>query len=376
MSAGQGFAEALLAELATINPNNYPGMKVTQPGFLVGLLANQTRPNMFETQAYANGHRVPAVNVKYMQRSTPEQWQTGDPDCGIDAAPVFRETQFVVNEAVNYNIFLDEDKIRQYEQEASQIVNNNKTGGVPMMSHVVRTILHQLQGGYQKIDQRLLAIMATSVGRNPRSTNTNTTVNFNDDGTSNLFSEGWGRIAADMDEAEICGPVWMVGNGNPHVYFKQLQANALSANNSGLNNAAIANMIGGSFYWDRNSSSALGANTLLVCAENSVHFVEYNKHVGNFAGQKGAIFDTQIIDPFMQCWTPAGLQPFRWDITIRYNDCPTSYSGYAGTATYGKGWQIIISKNYDLFTTPTDAYDGGDVNRGQNGTLLFTITNT
>jgi hypothetical protein len=311
-----------------------------------------------------------------MRRATPNQWQTGDPDCGIDINPAFRETQVTISQGVNCGIFIPEDTIRQYEREASQIVNNNMTGGVPMMSHLVRSIFHQLQGGYQKMNEQLLTLMSTRVGRNARSGNTDTTVNFNDDGTTNSFAEGWGRIAADMEESEICGPAWMVGSGNIHVYMKQLQARSLGMNQAGLNNAAIAESLGGNFYWDRLSGTVLGANRLLVCAENSVHFLEYNQHVGDFAGQKGAVIDFQIVDPFMQCWTPAGMVPFRWDATLRYNDCPTSYTGYAGSATYGKGWQIILSKKYDLFVTPTDAYDGADVNRQQNGTLLFQITNT
>ena len=376
MSAGVGFAESLLTELSTLNPVNYPGMKVTQPGFLVQLLNNQTRPNVIETAGYANGHRVPSVNVRYMRRSTQGQWQSGNPDCGIDVVPAFLETSVTINQANHFGMFLGEDQIRQYEQEASTIVNNNTTGGVPMMSMVAKALFHQLQGGYLAMNSTLLTAMSTRVGRNARNSLTNTTVNFNQLGTTNLFSEGWGRIAADIEESEICGPMWMVGNGNPHIYMKQLQNSALSFNQSGLSNSNIAAGLGGNFMWDRQTASALGANTLLVAAENSVHFLEYNENVGNFAGQKGAVIDFQIVDPFMQCWTPAGMQPFRWDCTLRYNDCPTQYTGYAGTTTYQKGWHLIIYKKYDLFVTPTNAYDGADANRGQNGTLLFTITNT
>ena len=374
MSQALGFAENILTELESLNPENYPGQKVTQPGFLASLLTNQTRPNMIESQGYVNGHRVPQVNISYMRRSTPAQWQTNI-DCGIDASPAFRETSQTINQVASINLFFAEDTIRQYGQESSRIVNSNQTG-VPMMSHIAKSIFTQLQGGYRKINSTLLTSMSTKIGKNVRGGLTTTAINFNDDGTTNSFAENIGRLATDLELNEICGPTWMIGSGNPHVFFKQHGFRALSANQSGLNNAAIVDGLGAKFMYDPDAATVLGANRLLVAAENSVHFLEYNKHVGAFAGEKGAIVDFQIVDPFMQCWNNGAMTPFRWDVTLRYNDCDTSYAGYAGTATYGKGWHVIISKTYDLFVTPTDAYDGGDIIAGQNGTLLYEITNT
>ncbi len=378
MSAGTGFKEALLAELAAINPTNYPGKKVTQPGLLVGMAQNTTRP---QTTAFLGlndaGHRVPQVNVRYMERSTPEQWQTGAPDCGIDNSPAYKETAVTISQGVNIGLFFAEDTIRQYENEASRYVNTN--GGVPMMSAVVEGILHKLQGGYMKIDQTCLTSLSTKIGFNhrPNPSSTNVTVNFPSTATSNLYTEGWGRIAADLEINEICGGFWGTVTGNAHVWNVQHNSvGALGMNQAGLNNDAIANGIGGQFFYDPNQQAILGANTMLICANNSVHFLEYNKHVGNFAGDKGAIIDFQIADPFMQCWNNGVMQPFLWDVTLRYNDCPTTYSGYAGSVSYGKGWQVILSKSFDTFITPTDAYNGGDRISGQNGTLLYTINNS
>lgn len=377
MSASVGFAENLLGELSAINPDNYPGKKVTQPGFLLGLAQNSVKPMTTQFMGLSNdGHRVPQVNVKYMERSTPEEWQTGAPDCGIDVSPAYKETAVMISQSVNLGLFFPEDTIRQYEREASRY--QNALGGTPMMSAIVDGILTKLQGGYQKINQTLLTTMSTKFGYNhrPNPSSTNVTVNFNDDGTTNSFSENWGRIAADMEINEICGGFFATVTGNPHVWAKQYAAKALSANQSGLNNAAIADMLGGKFYYDANQQAILGANTLAIFATNSVHFLEYDKHVGDFSGNKGAIIDFQIADPFMQCWNNGQLEPFKWDVTLRYNDCPTTYSGYAGSASYGKGWHVIISKSFDLFTTPTNAYNGGDRISGQNSTLLYTITNS
>jgi hypothetical protein len=48
-----------------------------------------------------------------------------------------------------------------------------------------------------------------------------------------------------------------------------------------------------------------------------------------------------------------------------------------GTPTLlNRGWQVILSKRYNLWVQPTDAYASGDELEGTNGTLKYFITNT
>jgi hypothetical protein len=72
----------------------------------------------------------------------------------------------------------------------------------------------------------------------------------------------------------------------------------------------------------------------------------------------------------------------RWDLQVRYADCPEDVenfisSGYINANTIsGRGYYVSVSKYYDLFTTPTDAYDGADRMAGGNDTLRYSLTNT
>jgi hypothetical protein len=118
-------------------------------------------------------------------------------------------------------------------------------------------------------------------------------------------------------------------------------------------------------------------------SEDSAHYLEYLQNVGAWAGTRGNSTFSTIIDPRMQCWSEGNtLGNVRWDMQVRYADCPEDVanfitSGYKNVNTIsGRGYLVRIYKYYDLFVTPTDAYDGADVLAGSNGTLRYSLTNT
>jgi hypothetical protein len=106
--------------------------------------------------------------------------------------------------------------------------------------------------------------------------------------------------------------------------------------------------------------------------------IEFNANVGNFAGARGTSFFGQLFDPRVQCRTGQSYRDFALDFQLKYIDCPTSLTNYytGQSQTFQRGWAMFVSKQYDLFTMPGDAYDGADVNHGANGTLHFTIANS
>jgi hypothetical protein len=116
-------------------------------------------------------------------------------------------------------------------------------------------------------------------------------------------------------------------------------------------------------------------------APGSVHLVERQDNVGSFAGQRGTSFFTTIVDPRTQCWTPNGLGNIAFDLQVKYIDCPEDAnnlpSGYLNTESLtGRGYALYIKKRYGLFTTPKDAFDGGDRLAGSNGSLRYAMTNS
>lgn len=369
-----GYCPAVLTHLSQINPETASN-KVTHHGFLVALLTEQNRQSFISTQN--GGGHTRTVNVAYSQRGTKSQWQTNAPDCDIDVSPALQEVSKTITLDVSLGISITEAQMRQYCQDASRTVMLG-TPATPFMDQFLSFVLDQLQGGYAAINDGLLNAMASKFGRNPRSGTAGTSptsLNIPLDGTLNNLSQGLSTILTDAQIAEICGNPFIVGNGNFHSLWNQYKANSLSANQSGVNTAAQMGAVGANFHFDQATRSKWGDNQIGVFDQGAVQFLEFNKYVGNFAGEKGAITDFQFFDPRVQCWTPAGYQPFAWDATLRFNECATTFSGYAGSNTYTRNWIMTVSKTYDLWTPPTNLYDGNDPNVGQNGTLRYTVTN-
>ena len=82
-----GYCEALLLHLESIAGTNYPGKKVTVPGFLNMLISQADRPF---AAANVGGH-YKDVRVKYMPRTTTSQVSTTD-TCSVDFVPAYLET--------------------------------------------------------------------------------------------------------------------------------------------------------------------------------------------------------------------------------------------------------------------------------------------
>lgn len=362
-----------------INPENYPGDKVTHNGFLVSLLSEGNRGDtVIEQNAYKSGHKR-TVNIKRSKRSTKAEWSTSVADtCQVDGTPAMDEFTQAITLEVGRTIFMSEETYREYCVEASRSVAIGKPA-TAMMDQFYRFMLEQLNGGYGNINDQLLTAMSTKFGYN-HSGNvagaTPKTVNFAATGTSNNYTENYSVITTDMQINEICGTPFIVGNGNFHVFWNQFTANALGFNQSGYNNAAVAAKMGANFYYDQATVSKWGANRIGVFAPGSVQFLEFNRNVDSFAGDKQVVFDFQFFDPRVQCWDNGRMKPFAWDASLSYNKCDTEFTGYGGTATYGKGWLFSISKTFDLYVDSATGYDGADTNVGQNGTLWYTINNS
>jgi hypothetical protein len=73
----------------------------------------------------------------------------------------------------------------------------------------------------------------------------------------------------------------------------------------------------------------------------------------------------------------AGVAPVMmpFNLQIRELDCPdTAFDGYE-TRTMGRGYQILISKNFGLWQQPASAFQATDRLGGNNGSLLYDFAN-
>lgn len=372
-----GFCPAVLEHLKRIAGSAYPGDKVTQQGFLLYLLNVPQRPSIIESEGFRNGHRK-TVNVKYKPRGV-ENHVNDAISCDIDLTPAWKETSTAINNVVQLGIWFDDETIRQYCDDATRMVSAG-TPPTMMMAEVLEGILSQMNGIYAKMERVLTTSMSTKFGRNKVSNQTATTLNIPLTGTSNNLNEGYTKFITDLASNEICNNVNVVGNGLFYAAHVQRMANAISANQSGLNTANLSSLGYDQFWLSNMTASTWGSNYIGVFEAGSAHLLQYNRNVGPaFTGPKGTSFFSSIFDPRVQCWTPGGYQNLRFDLQMKYLDCPgnTLNNGYTGSAgSYDRGWAIYISTTYDLFVTPKDAYDGNDVLQDGNGTLEYVITNT
>jgi len=373
-----GFCKAQLAHMTSIlqNGNSYGGSKVTPPGFLNALLSKEARPNALQVAYSTRGHRLPTVDISYIQRSTEAQTGTAL-DCDIDVTPGKKEVSFTVTKNRQISMHVPDDTMRQYCADASNPANLNGIG-TPLMQDFLELMYSQLNGLYQGINTDLVTSQATRFGVNRRTGSTSTTaLNLTLAGTTMNVQDGIGRVITDMELNEICNDVFIVGNGNFHLWANAQMRGALGMNQSGVDNSRLMDALGAKFYFDQKTAALWGDNQIGVFDASDVQFIEYNRYVGGFAGVKGAVELGQFFDPRVQCWTPAGYQPMAFDIKLKYIDCPTSLTnGYAGgSQTYNEGWAVYISKTFDLFNVPVDMYDGGDPLSGNRGSLRYTVTN-
>lgn len=374
-----GYCEALLLHLDSIAGQNYPGQKVTIPGFLNMLVTSPDRPTAIQ-DGYAGGH-YRTVNVKYMPRTTVSQVSTSD-TCAVDVLPAYKETSVSVNNIAQTGIFITDDQVRQYCEEASRTV----AVGLPptqIMTEHLRSILHAMNGIYQKMEQVLTTSMASNFGKHVATgTSTAVAVNITQSGDNNVLTAGLTKLLTDAAANEFCGTPMFVGalGSLMHSYAIQKQLNALT-NANGVDMGALANDF--QFFASGQTGSTWGAQHVGMFAPGSVHLIERQDNVGSFAGQRGASFFTTIVDPRTQCWTPNGLGNIAFDLQVKYIDCPEDLgsnlaNGYiqADTISAARGYVLLIKKRYGLFTTPTNAYDGADRLAGSNGSLRYSITNS
>lgn len=368
-----GYMPALLLQMKDIAAGNYAGTKQHQTGYLNMLASQPDRPLVIQ-EAYKEGHRRTAT-LKYKRRVTEGQISTTE-TCGPDVVSVYREVDAPISNFVQCAIHIPDDTIRQYELEASRSVNVGLPATKMMQEHY-DSLLTAVAALKLKMETVLTTKQNLNWGKNRKTgLNTARAINFNLNGTVNNFNEGLTAVLGDYQLNDQCGAPYIVGNGNFNLFNIQRQANAIGLNQSGINNAALAAQLGYQYYDSPKTQSTWGLNSFGVFSPGSVHLIENQRNVQDFAFDNGIVKKFVLLDPTTSCWTPAGVRPMLWDVKMIYNTCSETYSGgYLGSVAVTEGWNLIISKYYDSFIMPNDMYDGADPLAGNNGTLLMTATN-
>lgn len=363
----QGFCPDLLYHINEIAGENAPGRKMHIAGYLAMLLCCANSSVSPLNDPYDQGH-TRGLRIKYRRRALKSDVQTED-NCDINTQPGYLEWVLpqLLHRQISFHIA--DDLIRQYCEDASRM----RTTGAPptqVMNEVFDLIVDHANALMASINEALVIQQATEFGVNTTTgSSTGKFINISRNGQDFALDDGVVEMMQDIIENQICGEPCIVGGG---IYSNFNQARMLACcNAAGLNLGATGIP---RFFFDKDTQSIWGQNTIGVFAPGSVKFISRNKYVGPaWAGQRGNSFFTTLplpVDEF-GCADDC-LRDLVFDMQLRYFDCPTELEG---GEIVPRGWQAILSKDFSGWTMPDDAYQPGDELEGTNGTLKYFISN-
>ena len=364
-----GYCPALLRSIESIAGENAPSRKLHVAGFLAMLFCCQNSSVSPVNDGYESDGQQRTLTVSYTQRPILSQVQDED-DCDINNLPVKAEWDLGALRHKQYSFFISDDQISRYCAEYAATVAVGRPAERVMREHYDR-ILEGANIVLRAVNQDVSTLMATEFGNNVRTgNNAAATINIAPTPTMDL-NAGLVRLLQDFQVNEICGDPCIVGGG----LFAGLNIAQQIAccNNAGMDFSRLGLP---RFFYDKDLPTVLGANQIGVFAPGSVKFISRNKYVGPYAGTKGtSTFFTMALPVGEFGCAPECLNDLVFDVQMKYIDCPTSISVNGTAQTVNRGWQFIISKDYQLWVQPTAAYRVTDPLGGTNGTLRYNITN-
>lgn len=364
-----GYCPYLLRSIESIAGENAPSRKLHVAGFLAMTFCCQNSSVSPLNDTYTNGQQTTMV-VSYRERPVLSQVQTED-DCDINNLPVKKEWDLGPIRRQQYSFFISDDQISRYCAEFAQSVAVGQPSTNMMREHY-DNFLEGANIVLRAVNRDLVTVASTTFGTNVTTgANTAKAINIAQTPTLNL-TDGVIQMMEDFQQNEICGDPCMVGAGLMSAFNKSLVMACCNQNGFDYSRVGMPR-----FFFDKDTATILGANNVGVYAPGSVKFVSRDVYVGPYAGQKGNSMFFQVALPVNEfgC-APECLNDLKFDVQMRYIDCPTSVTINGSATTLNRGWQVIISKSYTLWVQPTTAYRAGDPLANTNGTLRYNITNT
>ena len=375
-----GFSLGFLSFQKEITKDATPQYKLEPYGLLASLYAAHSR-GVIKNVIGETGHFT-TVKVKRKKRLIIGDTRT-TPSCDNVVTVPYVEDTITIGQYREVAISIPDETIAAFDAYASTVVAAAKAGITPpaaskienggLMWEFYDSLLVACNGLLQGVNYDLVALAAASIGVNRRTTNNSAaTINIPQDATTRLLTNGIPQIWRDISLNNFSGRPIVVGAGLFDAWARS-QAGIGGVDQSGTD----TRLQSASFdYWrDEQVPTALsGDNQIIVYEKDAIQIVEYLKFKGFKAGAKGnSIFGTLML-PFEQNGQKI---PIEFDFQLKYFDCPTEMTvdGYAAQ-TVDRGWAVIVSKKFDLYVIPTDAYQASDPLTGNRGSLRYNITNT
>lgn len=367
-----GYCPAVLNHMKYIIGENAPEHKITPSGFLKAALekgANATPVQDALSLSNTAGH-IKDLRLKYYNRTIPSQMSTSD-NCDIDLVQAYDEITIDTTSIVKFGLHFDDSTIAKYCDEASKSIN---IGGAPtpFMQEHLAGLMAAMNGFVSKIDQTLLGQVVWGTNA-VTGNNTAVSVNFNDDSTVNLFTEGYTKLLNDYALNEGQGTPIVVGSGLINAAMLQSKIAGLTQY-SPLNNGAAANSF--DYYHDINSQTSWGTNQFGVFMPGTFGLVELDRYRGFRAKKLGLSTFWNMAVPLNMPGADGLLQMMYIDFQLRELDCAQEATVGYETTTLDAGYSLIMSKRFALWQVPNDAFLAGDRLTGNNGSLRYTAANS
>lgn len=368
-----GYCPALLAHINDIAGGNSPHRRIHIAGFLKMLFAQQNSTVSPINQGYKDNSHIQTLTVKYRHRPTSAHIQDDD-NCDINRIPQYSEWTLPNLLYRQTSFFLSDEEIKKYCDDASRSVQMGQPATSLMNEHFDLWVEHA-NALMREINLALVTEMATQFGENVTiGSAAGKVININRAGMDLNLSNGIIDLLQDVRENQIIDQPAIVGGG----LFSAYEVSRLGL---GLSQAGIdASRFGlPPFFYDKDTQNIWGTNSFGMFAKGSVKFISYNRYLGAFGGAKGnSVFLTAPfpVEQLSGDVDNAGvLRDLRLDIQIRYIDCPTEIDVNGTPTTVNRGWQVIISKYFQLWAQPTSGFPAGDELENTNGTLLYFADN-
>lgn len=368
-----GLAPYLLNDMKTLAGSSYAGTKVDLKGFLAMLVAG---PGAQPIQANTLSGNKKEIRYWYRQRAVKafakNTASSSTSYCGSLLTPARLETTINVGNTREIAYHLSDELVASYTEEAAQRM---ASPGIPITggatAEMMDIIMSAANGILGAINTDLLGLLTW--GKNKVTGNANaTTLNI---GTviTNTLTAGMPKLIGDYKQNNLSGMPNVVGSG---LFLNYMLTQPYKGLDSGGFNSQLATGLV-NFFPDQDFATTVGTDNIGVFEPGSIQLAEYLEYTGFKAGVKPGDSEYGVL--VLPVFDSMGNAiPMKFDFQLRYLSCATSLTDlYTGNpTTFTKGWSLIIKKDFGLFQTPADAYEGGDPSRSVNGSLRYNVTNS
>lgn len=363
-----GFAPYILQHIKEIAKGATPQNKIELPGFTQSLITAHSK-GVIKNDTGFGQYRT--VQVKKKQRYTAADTST-EASCDVTNVQGYTEDTVSVANYRQLAVHIEDEVIAGYEAYA-----NNPTGliGASVSPEFIDEMMLAANGLLSAVNADLVTLAAAAIGKNRRTgLTTASTINIGKDQNVLSLTDGLTQIMSDMRLNNMSGKPIIVGSGLFNNFM--LQQASKQGGFNGLDTRIQA--AGVDFFYDNDIASIIDDNSIIAYEKDAVQFVQYLKYRGPLkSGYKGTSWFGVAPLPVMTTNASGGLSlvPMEFDVQLKYNDCEADFTVDGQSETLQKGWNMILSTNFGLWTIPSTSYKASDPLTGNRGSLLYNITN-